>query len=778
MAAAGTYYIDTINFANANEVFLDEALTTCAPNGFYQMGGATAREQVDCVGGVGGRLLDPVACPSCTPPSQDAPIPANTSYKVTDVVTGTIAFVAITTTYQPTQKITTNLSTNCWLINNGSTDAVTATITGPCNTQTEPIPQYYLLNPCPNSVPSSDEYVFTYIVDSATDKPPINGRYLDTTTGQFYTSANTAHPEGNSTPHIGSNNLYNSALNDNLALQGSFPSDPVNLGCPPPPERFCYWNATPCSGGDKVIIKTPTNVFDSITQGTSSVKVSGTCYTIDDLFLCTSDEVTNIGLYDGIVYSACDSAGPGDNPCIPAAVIVTQFKVRETTTNAINYVLDNTNFGKGDIVNTTIDSGCWIIVEAVTGISTSFTITQTCQAISECTTYVATTGTTGTLICNQCYDNAVVTINATANSPAVWCCKTDTASAGGNATLSTDAGCEQPNDPDPTPKFYLIVKPCGGNTTQIAYTFNNQAGPGGSVKLNNGSTCYEIVSRTDTVNNTFEVTTYYSLGCNACAPPANCSPLIAQYSPNTACEGQDNYLFGDTSSLATATKLYASENGCASGDYAARGHYTQGSGITKYWDPPSFASSDTCGGGGTALISTASLRINYDNVSGGSVGTAFTLTGDSSGAQKLFDQGTTFDENNADWFNTGVSVSPGFTGTGVSVTYTPNSITSSSEVTAFINGTFAEVPTTYAYSILNCSTSQVWNVDSNTSLSNGEVVTIELDWGQTACGTVQGSVTAGTSVVGNFLDFVSGNCNAYTCVLLNQKSGGKGTNIK
>ena len=118
MAAAGTYYIDTINFADANEVFLDEALTTCAPNGFYQMGGATAREQVDCVGGVGGRLLDPVACPSCTPPSQDPPIATNTSYKVTDVVTSAVAFVAITNTYQPTQKITTNLSTNCWLINN------------------------------------------------------------------------------------------------------------------------------------------------------------------------------------------------------------------------------------------------------------------------------------------------------------------------------------------------------------------------------------------------------------------------------------------------------------------------------------------------------------------------------------------------------------------------------------------------------------------------------------------------------------------------------------
>ena len=46
MAIAGIYYIDTLNFADATAVYSDEALTTFAPDGFYQMGGISAREQV------------------------------------------------------------------------------------------------------------------------------------------------------------------------------------------------------------------------------------------------------------------------------------------------------------------------------------------------------------------------------------------------------------------------------------------------------------------------------------------------------------------------------------------------------------------------------------------------------------------------------------------------------------------------------------------------------------------------------------------------------------
>ena len=754
MAAADKYYIDTINFADANEVFLDEALTTCAPNGFYQMGGATARQQVDCVNGVGGRLLDAEACPSCTPPTPDPPIAANISYKVTDVVTSAVAFVAITNTYQPTQKITTNLSANCWLINNGSTDTVTATITGPCNPQFVAQPLYFLLDSC-----SGVGSVYTYIVDPSTNTPPTDARYEDINTSLFYVYQNAP---GVVIP-IGGIPIIST-----LSQSGT--------GCPVAPTVFCYWNATPCSGGAQVIIKTPQNVFNNIKQGTSSVKVSGTCYTINDISLCTSDVVANIGLYDGTIYGSCQ----GDNPCIPPPAIVTQFKVRETTTNVTGYVLDDINFSIGNIVNTTIDSGCWIIEAAVTGQQpTSNAITQTCQVVSACTTYTATTQSTGTLTCNQCYDGAVVTINATQNSPAVWCCITDTASKGGAATLNTAAPCEQPNDPSPTPKFYLIVKPCGGNTTQIANTFNNQIDAGWSVKLNSGSTCYEVVERTNTVNNTLSITSSYINGCNACAPPANCDSINLQYSQNTACEGPIQFIFGDTADLSTATKLYATENGCSSGDYAERGYYTQptgaSTGITRYWDAPSFGAQSDCG---TAPQNSAELRINYDNVSGGSAGVAYDIVGDSSGAKKYFDAGTTFDENNANWFNTSVDVSPGWTGTGVSVTYTPNSITATSIVTAYVNGTFSPVPTTYAYSIQNCSTSQVWNVDSNTPLSNGDVVTATLDWGQVVCGTVIGSVVAGTSVVGNFLDFINGDCTATACVLLNQKSGGKGTNVQ
>ena len=52
MAAAATFYIDTPDFENATTVFSDAALTTCAANGFYQIGDVV-REQVDCVGGLG-----------------------------------------------------------------------------------------------------------------------------------------------------------------------------------------------------------------------------------------------------------------------------------------------------------------------------------------------------------------------------------------------------------------------------------------------------------------------------------------------------------------------------------------------------------------------------------------------------------------------------------------------------------------------------------------------------------------------------------------------------
>ena len=86
MGAAAVFYIDGPSFEEATTVFSDAALTTCAPNGFYQIGGIV-REQVDCVAGLGGRLLPQTACPSCgSPPTTAPPVttpPATTSPPIT-----------------------------------------------------------------------------------------------------------------------------------------------------------------------------------------------------------------------------------------------------------------------------------------------------------------------------------------------------------------------------------------------------------------------------------------------------------------------------------------------------------------------------------------------------------------------------------------------------------------------------------------------------------------------------------------------------------------------
>tara|TARA_Y100001937_G_scaffold128393_1_gene204380 strand:- start:8984 stop:11125 length:2142 start_codon:yes stop_codon:yes gene_type:complete len=86
MGAAAVFYIDGPSFEEATTVFSDAALTTCAPNGFYQIGGIV-REQVDCVAGLGGRLLPQTACPSCgAPPTTAPPVttpPATTSPPIT-----------------------------------------------------------------------------------------------------------------------------------------------------------------------------------------------------------------------------------------------------------------------------------------------------------------------------------------------------------------------------------------------------------------------------------------------------------------------------------------------------------------------------------------------------------------------------------------------------------------------------------------------------------------------------------------------------------------------
>ena len=65
MATLGNYFINGPTLAQATAVFIDAALTTCAPDGFYS-DGATVRQQVGCVLGI------VQTCPACTTPCNQA----------------------------------------------------------------------------------------------------------------------------------------------------------------------------------------------------------------------------------------------------------------------------------------------------------------------------------------------------------------------------------------------------------------------------------------------------------------------------------------------------------------------------------------------------------------------------------------------------------------------------------------------------------------------------------------------------------------------------------
>ena len=88
------YYLNGPSLSSSTAVFLDAALQTCAPNGFYY-DGLVVREQVDCV-------LRPVQnCPSCGPTCGTNIVKSNTNgvYYINANVGAGIGAVAVT--FQP-----------------------------------------------------------------------------------------------------------------------------------------------------------------------------------------------------------------------------------------------------------------------------------------------------------------------------------------------------------------------------------------------------------------------------------------------------------------------------------------------------------------------------------------------------------------------------------------------------------------------------------------------------------------------------------------------------
>ena len=734
MAAAGTYYIDTINFADANEVFLDAALTTCAPNGFYQMGGATARQQVDCVNGVGGRLLDPVACPSCTPPAVDPPIAANTSYKVTDVVTSAVAFVAITNTYQPTQKITTNLSTNCWLINNGSTDAITATITGPCNPQFVAQPLYFLLASC-----SGVGSVYTYIVDPSTNTPPTDARYEDINTSLFYVYQNAP---GVVIP-IGGIPIIST-----LSQSGT--------GCPVAPTEFSYWNATPCSGGSSVTIKSnnpPNSDGTTFTEGTTSVKVSGTCYVINNFLQTTSAAVSNIGVYAGTAYTACQT---GANPCIPAVVATPSFDVVETTSGATNRVTKRNGFSQNDNIVITGLAGCWKLVSPST-VSTSNTIQDFCPAVSACAEYTVI----GSGTYDRCSDGAQQYRDFSSEPSDQVCARLGTASfTGGETFVQT---CVEDIAPV-TPQYnYYNVELCsGGGATIVRVPVGTTLTTNQSVKINNGSTCYKYVSGSGLT--TTQDGTNITSGCDVCDPPATCFSYAIEYSPGTTVclTGGQGVVFGDTNNFLTATQLFASQAACTTSQAAASGVYTFTSAsirTSRYWNGSTLGAAQTCSSTPQSVTATITA-IDKKDLIGGVEGTNYNLSGD---IISSFISGPAPLDTNPGTFNTSVLVTQGFTGSNINITYAPTSISSDQDITMTITGTITQDAVAFVYSVTGCGTPEFFRISNPTALTSGTVIFFRTNGGLTRCGTVGQATTALSQ--GDVIQVItSSGCNNNQCL--------------
>ena len=191
MGAAATFYLDNPSFEKATTVFADAALTTCAANGFYQIGGIV-REQVDCTAGLGGRLLPAEPCPTCGSPATTAP-PLTTPPPATT----------------------------------------------PPATQPPPDPLYYSLISCPTtSSGGGGTQKYTYIAPSTSS---LNQRYQDSTQDPaiFYTYDNSA---GITTPPPNS-------IDNNIQIV------PGVFGCPTLDPVYNYYNAVECNNVSSIVVR-------------------------------------------------------------------------------------------------------------------------------------------------------------------------------------------------------------------------------------------------------------------------------------------------------------------------------------------------------------------------------------------------------------------------------------------------------------------------------------------------------------------------------------------
>jgi len=750
MATAGLYYIDTFNFADATAVYTDAALTVFAPDGFYQMGGVTAREQV------GGVLKPAEPCPSCVKPPPDPTPNFIISYKAIDKVTSAVDYVLANTNYNLNQEVTTDISANCWLLQEFSAQTTTNIITGLCVPIPPDQPLYYELRLCPaSSTTGAPDAIYTSLVPTLTQK-----RYLYTIKNAYYLYENAqpvATPQGNIP-----------LIETGLSLE-------AQATCPAPVTLYSYWNAQNCQTLATRVFRAPLQKFfvagESVKHTTSGGFV--TCYEITGARIGSDTSYDLEYLGSDPVYTGCTT---GASPCIVAAPTNISFLARENTTLAEYHVLFNSSFKVNDNVEIQTSggvqiAGCYKLISQSTT-PTSNTIINDCPDVAACAVY----NVSGVGTWQRCTDGAVQSQDFSLIPDAQVCARLNTASFSGGQTQSGTCFQDIPIDPPGTSFDYFNAQLCDGTGGTISVkTDGVRPTVGQAVKINNGSTCYKITS-TGGSSLATDVITNISNDCDECNPPATCYFHSVEYnsSANVCPTGGYGITFADNSDFSAATKLF-SNDGCVSSSPASIGTYAvtkAGSKISRYWNGTTLGSAQVCSG--TPQQITGTITTIDNRIQGTALGVGYNLTGSGLNSATTGASPLAIPSGGNAPFNTDVSVNSGFSITGKSITYSPTSITQNSSITVTIEGTISADTPSNIYSVKTCGNQQFYVVDSGSqTLSVGAVIRIQPDNGMPAkCATVLSPSSYPTKNA-DFIDFITNNgCDNIVCISAGFDAGG------
>ena len=714
MATARIYYIDTFNFADATAVYTDAALTTFAADGFYQMGGLTARQQVS------GILKAAESCPSCSKPSPD-PIPSATNaFKITDIITGTQDHVILNNNFAVGQEVTTSINSNCWLIDAFAVNPSSNTISGVCVPDPGTPALYYLLNLCPVSAGTGAvSAIFTSI-------PPTSTKfiYLNTNSNAYYSYSNAA-PINTPSPNI-------PLVETGISLTS-------NSSCPAVPPAYTYWNAQECNDPNiTVIIRAPEAT--SFIVGTS-VKISSTCYEIISQRIGSAVTYDKQYLSGETVYTACTT---GANPCIPAVVATPSFNVVETTSAATNLVTKRNGFSQNDNIVITGLAGCWKLVSPST-VATSNTIQDFCPTVTACAEYEVG----GTYSYVECYSGITQSGSIGGDSfPA--CARLDSATSDAAGLPEFISVCFDDIAPPNPFNYYTAVACLYPNSTPIIARNNGSViQTGRSIKVSGSSTCYLITGLSNNQSNYSDIVNEYQ-DCAECNPPAACFEFsVDSNTSNTKCpENNPTTVYGNTADFTTASKLYINQLACQNGQAATVGTYAQAVNnnqrVSRYWDGNNLFSPLTCDP--VDVFVTATINNIQNDIKGSDVNVGYTITGSGIGSQTTGVSPLLIPSGGSAPFNTGVSVNSGYNiTTPIVVSYDTASITQDSNVGVTLTGEINLIPTVN-YSVRTCGTQVIYSVDKgSTQAVNFDIIFFITDSGQQLCGEVTSTTSTPSS---------------------------------